>query len=63
MEEDGIMEMIVHLDSDIFDVVDKGIKCIEGRVNDEKRRKLSVGDMLIFLRRPLEVDRIEAIVE
>lgn len=57
------MEMIVHLDSDIFDVVDKGIKCVEGRVNDEKRRQLHVGDKLIFLRRPLEIDKIEAIVE
>lgn len=57
------MEMIVHLDSDIFDVVDKGIKCVEGRVNDEKRRRLHVGDKLIFLRRPLEIDKIEAIVE
>ena len=57
------MEMYVHLDSDIFDVVDKGIKCIEGRVNDEKRRKLKIGDKLIFLRRPDEIDKIEAVVE
>lgn len=57
------MEMIVHLDSDIFDVVDKGIKCVECRVNDEKRRKLHIGDKLVFLKRPLEEDKIEAIVE
>ena len=55
--------MIIHLNSDIFDVVDNGIKCVEGRVNDEKRRKLHIGDKLIFLRRPDEIDRIEAIVE
>ena len=33
------MEMIVHLDEDIFEVVQKGIKNVEVRVNDEKRRK------------------------
>ena len=57
------MEMIVHLDSDIFDVVLSGTKCIEGRVNDEKRKKLKVGDKLIFLRRPDDIDRIETIIE
>ena len=57
------MEMIVHLDSEIFDVVNKGIKCVEGRLNDEKRRKLHVGDKLIFLKRPDDIDKIEAIVE
>ena len=57
------MEMIVHLDSDIFDVVNKGIKCVEGRLNDEKRRNLHVGDKLIFLKRPDDIEKIEAIVE
>ena len=57
------MEMIVHLDSDIFDIVDKGIKTVEGRINDEKRRQLHIGDKLIFLKRPLENEKIEAIVE
>lgn len=57
------MEMIVHLDSDIFEVVASGIKCVEGRVNDEKRRKLNIGDKLIFLKRPAEKEKIEAVVE
>lgn len=57
------MEMIIHLDSDIFETVDKGFKNVEGRVNDEKRRKLSIGDKLIFLKRPDEIEKIEAIVE
>ena len=57
------MEMYVHLDSDIFDVVDRRIKCIEARINDEKRKKLNIGDKIIFLRRPDDIDRIEAIVE
>lgn len=57
------MEMIVHLDEDIFEVVQKGIKNVEVRVNDEKRRKLHIGDKLIFLKRPLEIEKINAVVK
>ena len=56
------MEMIIHLDSDVFKVVASGKKCVEARVNDEKRRKLKVGDKLIFLKRPDDIERIEATV-
>lgn len=52
------MEMKVHLHADVFDIVKKGVKDIEVRVNDEKRRKLHVGDTLIFLKRPLEDETI-----
>lgn len=52
------MEMIVHLDEDIFEIVQHGKKDVEARVNDEKRRKLHVGDTLIFLKRPLEKERM-----
>ena len=55
-----IMEMIIHLDSDVFETVDKGFKNVEGRVNDEKRRKLKIGDTLIFLKRPLDDEEIKA---
>ena len=57
------MEIIIHLDADVFETVDKGFKNVEGRVNDEKRRKLSIGDKLIFLKRPDEIEKVEAIVE
>lgn len=57
------MEMIVHLDEDIFEVVKNGTKCIEGRVNDEKRRNLKIGDKLVFLKRPDDIEKIEALVE
>ncbi len=57
------MEMIIHLDSDIFDLVNNGTKTIEGRVNDEKRRKLSIGDRLIFVNRADDNNIIESIVE
>lgn len=55
--------MIIHLDSDIFENVKHGTKNIEVRVNDEKRRRLKVGDKITFLRRPDEIDSIDAIVE
>lgn len=54
------MEMKVHLHEDVFEIVKKGIKNVEVRVNDEKRRKLKVGDTLIFLKRPLEDEEIHA---
>ena len=47
-----------HLDADVFEVVKKGIKNVEVRVNDEKRRKMKVGDEIIFLKRPLEQEKI-----
>lgn len=55
--------MIVHLDEDIFRLVKAGIKDVEARVNDAKRRKLKVGDKLIFLKRPNEDEKIEKIVK
>ncbi len=56
------MEMVVHLDNDVFEIVRKGIKDVEVRVNDEKRRKLKVGDTLVFLKRPLDNEEIRATV-
>ncbi len=57
------MEMIVHLHSDVFEIVKNGIKDVEVRVNDEKRRKLNVGDSLVFLKRPLEDEMIRVKVK
>ena len=55
--------MIVHLDEDIFENVKHGTKNVEVRVNDEKRRKLKVGDKITFLKRPNDIESIDAIVE
>ena len=55
--------MTIHLDSDIFENVKQGTKNIEVRVNDEKRRKLKIGDKIVFLKRPDEKEKIEAIIE
>ena len=54
------MEMKFHLHSDVFDIVKNGKQDIEVRINDEKRKKLSIGDTLIFLRRPNEDEEIHA---
>lgn len=54
------MEMVVHLDKEVFDIVKNGKKDIEVRVNDLKRRKLKVGDTLIFLKRPNNDEEIKA---
>lgn len=53
------MEMIVHLHPDVFSIVKNGVKDVEVRINDEKRRKLNVGDTLIFLKRPNEDELLE----
>lgn len=55
--------MIIHLDSDIFDIVLNGTKNIECRLNDEKRRKLKIGDKLTFLKRPDDKEQIDVIIE
>lgn len=57
------MEMTVHLEKEMFKLVESGIKDVEVRVNDEKRKKLKVGDKIIFLERPNEEKRLEKTVE
>ena len=54
------MEMLVHLHPEVFDIVLNGVKDVEVRVNDEKRRGLHVGDTLVFLKRPEEVEKLYA---
>jgi len=56
------MEMIFHLDSDIFDIVSSKDKDVEIRLNDEKRRKLNIGDTLLFLKRPDDKESIKAVI-
>ena len=55
-----IMEMKFHLHADVFEIVKNGKNDIEVRINDEKRRKLNVGDTLIFLKRPNDDEEIRA---
>ena len=55
--------MNIHLDEDVFEVVKSETKTVEVRVNDEKRRKLQVGDKITFLKRPDDIERIDAVIE
>lgn len=55
--------MNVHLDADIFDIVKTGIKDVEVRLNDEKRQKLKVGDILTFYKRPNDDEIISKVVK
>ena len=57
------MEMNVHLNEEVFYNVLNGTKTIEGRLNDEKRRELKVGDKLIFINRSNDSEKITTIVE
>ncbi len=54
--------MTFHLEKDIFEIVKNGTKNIEVRLNDEKRKKLKVGDTLIFFKRPLDDETIKATI-
>ena len=54
------MEMTIHLHKEVFDIVREGVKDVEIRVNDLKRRKLNVGDTLIFINRGDEDEKIKA---
>lgn len=54
------MEMKIHLHPDVFEIVKLGKKNIEVRINDEKRRKLKIGDDLVFLKRPNDDEEIRA---
>lgn len=57
------MEMTVHLHKEVFDIVSEGVKDVEVRLNDEKRRQLKVGDKLIFISRGNYTDQITATVK
>lgn len=56
------MEMTVHLHPEVFDIVNDGVKDVEIRVNDSKRRQLKVGDTLLFLKRPDDIERKRALI-
>ena len=47
----------------LIEVVKNGTKTVEVRVYDEKRRKLNIGDTITFLKRPDDIEKIDAIIE
>ncbi len=50
--------MQIHLDPEIFELVKNGTKNVEARVNDEKRRKIQIGDKIEVLKRPEELESL-----
>lgn len=53
------MEVEFHLDSDIFYLVKDGTKNVEIRLNDKKRKNLKIGNIITFIKRPDNVERIK----
>lgn len=54
--------MLIHLHDEPFQLIKNGSKTIELRVNDEKRRKIKVGDKIDFEnRKTLEHIEVEVI--
>lgn len=52
-------EHYLHLHPEPFHLVNSGVKTIESRLFDEKRRTYSVGDELIFTNRADESETVE----
>ena len=53
------MTHVLKLDNEYFDAIKSGIKTIELRLYDKKRRQIQVGDVVEFLRQPLLEEKIE----
>lgn len=50
----------MHLDREPFREIKTGVKTIELRLNDEKRRKIRVGDRILFTDNSDRTDTLEA---
>lgn len=53
----------MHLKEKYFNLIKNGIKKIEYRVNDEKRRKLKIGDSITFYKLPDNDEKITLIIK
>lgn len=53
----------MRLDTLPFEQVKNGEKSIETRLNDEKRRKLKIGDSVEFHKRPEEKEKVRMIIK
>ena len=49
----------MHLDPGPFEKIKQGKKHIEVRIYDEKRRAVKLGDIIIFIKRPSETERLK----
>lgn len=50
----------IRLDKEPFEMIASGLKTVEYRVNDEKRKKIKIGDTITFKKRPLCEEKIVA---
>lgn len=57
------MKHEMKLQSIYFDKIKIGQKIYEIRLNDEKRRIIDVGDVIIFKREPEQVESLDTVVE
>ena len=57
------MKYKMGLQSKYFDLVQTSKKTVEVRLNDEKRKKLKVGDVITFCREPDRIQKIDTIVD
>ena len=53
------MEHSVKLNEDPFNDIKNGSKKIEIRLNDEKRQRVKIGDIIIFEKRPELIEKIK----
>lgn len=52
----------MRLNKEPFDMIANGIKDIEYRLNDEKRKRIQIGDTITFYKRPLQKEIIKVLV-
>jgi len=45
-----------------FDLIKKGIKTLEGRLNDEKHQLFNIGDKITFLKEPEMEESVQALI-
>lgn len=45
-----------------FDLIQKGEKVLEGRLNDNKRKNFNIGDIIVFLKEPEKRETMKALI-
>ncbi len=58
----GVNEHTLNLQPKYFDLISSGEKTLEGRLNDEKRKTINVGDIITFYKEPERVESMQVVV-
>ena len=61
-EKDGCKRHSMNLNAEYFDLIKNGVKVFEGRLNDEKRKTMNVGDVITFFKEPERTENFEAVL-